>query len=497
VSKTATTGKKTSKTLDELEDSLGDLDGSADAKALKKKVQAEVDKGPQFDAEPEDRAPASTGDFVGARVKFDGDTDGMLGTVVQQDGDKVVIRDDEGGSWNSWVNSFEVVAPAAKAAAPASAEAEDRAPAGVPTAEAPAAEQKPAKGKKGSKSKAPVGEGEAVVAAGKDEPKAPHAGKTPNELVYDVRAVKVSEVKVPDLYPRKLDPASEEYQKIKADLEENPQEDAVVLDSWDKKNLVEGLTRLSIFKELGRTVILARVKAGIETEEQRFYQGVRLNDRRNSMHWLDYARAFAHMVTTGFMKQGQIAKEFRMNPSDVSRMIAAVQLPAKILDKAREVDEEKKPRYSQSAVLELTGAPAKAREQAVELMAKDTPLTVTDVRELAKTARKAEDAAAVEAGEEPPTRAAGGARPHTREKVVTYRDLGVKESGEYLRFRVYGDRVEVTLTIPYENKTFRNFELVKAMKDTVNDTFANKELTIRSEEDLRKALSEARAQLSA
>jgi hypothetical protein len=482
--------KSSSKTIDELEDSLGELGGASDLRA---QVQAEVDKGPQFDAEPEDRAPESDGDLVGCRVKFDGETDGMPGTIITQEPNgKIVIRDDQGGEWNSEVGSFELVSRPEKKK-PAAAEPEDRAPTGVPAPEETKATAK-TKGKKGPKKAA--GEGEAVVAAGEDKPKAPHAGKTPNDLVYDVRAVKVKDVKVPKLYPRRLAKESDEYQKIKADLENNPQEEAIVLDSWDGLTLVEGLTRLSIFEDLGRTMILARVKTGITSEHERLYQGARLNHQRNVMHWLDYARVFAELVTSGHMKQGQIAKEFRLNPSDVSRMIAAVQLPKKALEKAREVDDEGKAKYSQSVILELTGAPSKAREQAVELMAKDTPLVVTDIRELSKGARKAEDEAATAKGEEPPKREAGGARERTT-RAATYRDLGAKETGDFMHFRVYGDRIEVTLTLPHENKTFRNFELLKAIKDTVNDSFANKELSIRSNEDLAKALSEARAQLSA
>lgn len=498
-----TSTKKPNKTIDELEDSLADL--GDDAKALREKVQSEVDGGPKFD-EPEDRAPAPSGELVGRRVKFDGETDGQEGTITTAEPNgAVVIVDDSGTEWNSEVGHFQFVEAPAKKTAPAAPEPEDRAPAGIPAEEtkvetpaAPAEETK-AETKKGAKGKGKAPKAEAVEAPKATEAPAEKVETveppTPNELVYDVRVVKVADVKVPKLYPRRLAKDSPEYQRIFRDLKNNPQEEAIVLDSWDKKTLVEGLTRLSIFQDLGRKMIFARVKAGITTDGQRLFQGVRLNHQRNAMHWTDYAKAFANLIADGEFKQGEIAKEFDINPSEVSRMIASVQLPKKVLEKAREVDDEGKEKYSQSVVLELTVAPPKARAQAIELMEKDTKLTTVDVRELAKSARKAEDEAAVEKGETPPARIQGGARPRET-KAATYVDLSVKETGEYVHFRVYGDRVEVTLTIPHENRTFRGFELVKAIKETISDSYANKELPIRSEADLVKALSEARAKLT-
>jgi hypothetical protein len=455
--------------VDVLEEELSEV--------LRKDTEAEAEAGPLF--EPLESAPAAPrkeevekakdeGDLVGEKVKFFGpDEDGertvLVGRVVLQDpetGDLTIVQDLEDGTtqeWDAKVPDVTVVEAGAQ--------------------EAP--------------------EEEPEVAAPRTAPKEDAIPETTDLSSFEVVYLPIAKVKIAKVKPRLVDKGSEKYLEIKADVERRmklgqpPLREAIIVaGSKDDATLVEGNTRLEIMRDLGRTLIPCRIIA-VSGDTERLLEGFRANVHRREMHWLDLAGGITALIAGG-MKQKDLAVEFGINPSEISRMKAATGLAPEIHEKARAEQ------ISRSAVLALASAPAevtkKVQAEVLELIEDGEDVSEDFVRRISTEARHEADQTAKAEGR--PTvadRRRGGPPSQNR---ASYRDLSVKDVGDLLSFRVRGDRIEATFTLMHGEKSFEGFDLVQAIRDALDVTFGNKKLAVRSLEDLNSALEAARAEVA-
>jgi len=420
-------------------------------------LEAEIDAdlGNEFEFEDGDSDESSS--LMGQTVTFEND-DGktITGKVVEEDGNDLVVEDDEA----FWETTRKIVEVEKKTPAKKPAKGEE-------TPKAPAKEKK-TEGKAAKKATRDP----AAKTEKKDEPK---DGRPRRMLALDA-------IKVPKSMARDVDKDGTKYKQMLADFKKRKQRDSIKVQTFGNPILVDGLHRLRIAEDLKWKEIECQEDDQVEDADSRLWNGLLDNETRKAMHWTELAATFARLLKSEEYTQRKIARALGISGSDVSKMVSALGLPKKILQIAR--DQAHNGVYSKSVFLELATAEKKALKEATTIMEESKPLTVTDVKNLKKLDKK---------DGKPEKR---GGRRGDGAQSATRRSLSHSDIGDWLTIVVHTDHVEFKAHIEWENKTFRNFDPIKEIKELIEFAYQDKDLSIDSLKALQKALNAAKAELA-
>lgn len=451
----------------------GGEEDSGEQEALETETE-EVEQADEL--ETEGGETGEDGSLVGRMAKLtDSETDEeVLGEIIGQDSNELTIRVETGpGEVQEYIATLDDI-ELVEAAEP---KAEEPAKGKPKKAEAPKAKSsKPGKTEAPKKAKAQ----DQTVQAGRE-----------------VRRIPIDSIAIPKAKPREFYESAkyalmlrEAKARKKAKLW--PQRMPIEVDSWEKPTLVEGLRRIMMMKAVGETHIDAMLDEGIGDSYDRVYAGLRANVNRDDMHWHDLAQCFAYLVKSEKYTQATLAKDFGLDEGTVSRMIAALKLPKEVLEHAKDAGEDKEVKYSPAVFLGLAGAPPAALKEAAATMKTGGVLTLSDVRSLRKEAGKTKPP---QKGGEKPTGRKPGRTGATGSKGLRHVDLSGKETGPNIRVRVQPTEVTFTISIGWENKTFRGFDPLKAIKAAFDEAFKSEATSLDSFDGLVKAMTAAKGEL--
>jgi len=430
---------------------------------LEREIADDLEK--EFDFEDGDAAEDGEESLIDKVVSFettneDGDEVTITGKIVEVDGNDLVVEDDE-ALWEAELDDVEFVDPPKTKKAPA-----------------------PAKGKAKGKGKTPPK---------KDESKETKVQKTDEP---EMRLIEVDKITIPKLKARDVDPKSEKYQRMSADIKRRGQRVPIEVDNFDKPTVTDGLHRIAIAKEQKRKLIPCVIGGVGETQDDRLWNSLLSNEMRIEPHWIDLAKNFARL-SKGEYSQRKISRAFGMSESDVSRMVNALQLPKAFLEIARNGVTKGKDTvtYSSSVFYELVKADDEVRKEILTFMKAGDPVGLRDVRGMKKKAAKEAKKEAESKGEEHKSETRGGKR-ESKKTASTYRKLPSSQTGDYLSVVVHEDHVEVRAHVDWTKKTFRNLDLTEEIKELFETVFADEDIeAIDSMEALAKAMTAVKAEL--
>lgn len=341
------------------------------------------------------------------------------------------------------------------------------------------------KGKSSSKSKP----------AKKAEPAPANTEDDASESVAGYFLMETSDVKIPKVKVRDVDKESKDYKKIFYSIKKYGQRDPIKIDM--KKNLVEGLRRVTICEDLGIKVLARYDPNEIRSQDDRLFFGLIDNEARESMHWSEIAKTVTQILKGGKYKQGEVARSIGLDDSQISRLIATCKLPDEVIEISRS-EEGGKPRYSQTVFEELASAPKAVVDKAFKEMKDGGNMTVVDIRALKKEAKKAsKDKKAGKDGDGDGGDGDGSKTPpKPPARSYTYRDISAEDIGDLIKLRVHRDgRISVSFDIQWDKKTFSGFDPNKELKSILDETFSNEGCSVSSLTALRKKLKAAKSEL--
>lgn len=443
------------------------------------------------------KAPPAVPDMVGKTVRFAvSETEEATGKVVEQDGTTLKIEGED-LMYQADVEDVDVVDEGTEGGAEDEADVAESGSESSDTGEA-GEESGGADDEAGEPA-----EEEAVTTATATKTKAAKGKKAETQeaeaqerdpRIREVRILVIDEIKIPADKPREF-VEDEEFARFVADIKDAGLRDEIEVSDFDKPILIEGLRRINAYRKLGRTEIPAVVPMKkLEDKDDRLWEGLMANQHRKPMSWIELAKAWAKLVKGGRYTQRKIAKAYGVSDAEVSRAIAALKLPKPIL----EIAAEKSDTYSPTVFQELAQAPEKVQAEALAAMKADKGVTVADVRALRKEVAQEEKAAAKASGKAAEEKPAAPAKKKAAEPAssYTYRDLSSEDTGDKIRLRVHRDHLEIRLRLDWTNKTFKNLELVKAIKGIFDENFQDPETRVKSFAELEKALTAAKSELA-
>jgi len=267
-------------------------------------------------------------------------------------------------------------------------------------------------------------------------------------------------------------------------MERRGQTDAIEVHSLDSEKpwLIDGLNRLETLKLLGKEWVEAREPTVVcESAGDRLYQSALNNEVRQSMTWLELGKVWKTLIKSGHT-QTSIAKGFGVSKSFVSRQIAAT----KIDDDKLEVLIKNDVPVSVVHEMSSKSVPDEAVVELVGIVESGRGITVADVRNVVNEKKSKTKTKPKPKPKKKKTTAAGR---------YTYQDIGNSDLGDDVRVRVYGDRIDIKLTLGWEKPTFKEYDLVAEIKDKMDEIFADLDLPIGSMKAFARALTSAKKQI--
>lgn len=461
-------GKKGGKKADDLED-------------IEKSI--EEDLGKDFDFEESDEKKVDD-NLVGKTVTFettneDGKTIKVTGKVTEHDAEGNLVVEDEEAFWEAEADDVEVQ--------------DEEKPKGKGKT-APAT-----KGKKAAKTDDDYGDladetadETAEEEVEEEEVEEEEAGAT-EASSGTTKLIPLVDIKIPKKKPRAVNKESKKYKVILADMKKRKQRDPIRVQSFAKPVLVNGLRRLSAAEELGWTEILCIEDEGVSTIDDRLWNGLMDNEAREDMRWTELAKTFAELTVAGERTSRSISRALGISESEISKMIAAVGKGG-LAKGLIEIADHEDCAYSKTVFLELVGTDKKVQNAALKVMQEGGALTIQDVRNLKKGAKK--DAKEEEGEEHEEEKRGGKKKDDETSGGATYRNLPKSDTGSFLKVTVHDNgTVEIKATIEWAKKTYRSFDPVEEIKGLFDLSYADDECRLSSDAELIKALNAARSEI--
>lgn len=464
---------------------------------LEKEINSDLANEFDFDDEGEEGMSAKTEvDYTGKSVTFLNDegvndvgiVKGLNTDEDAQDGEWKVLNgddelffmtpdewelsdeDDDDDEFDIDLELEEAVAPKKtqrKSAAKKAAEKKAK----KPVAKKPVA-KKPAAKKPAAKSK-PVAKKPAV----KSKPKK----ATPPPELSRREMIRVDSISIPDVKVRGLDENTKEFKKFLADFKERGQRDAIEVHDLDSQKpiLIDGLRRYTAAKILGVEYLEAKLPVeGCEDAEDRLWQGLKANEFREQMNWVDLATVFSRLHKSKKYTQKVIADSYGISNKRISQMISSLKLGEPVLEHARSEQ------YPESVFVEMIGASEEVVDKIAEKMTSNKKITTKDVRNLKDLDKKNSGADST-----------SNSGPTTPTKTLTTRQVANSEIGDQIKIKVKQDSIHVTFSIDHDKKTFSRFDMMKEIKGLFDEAFGNDSNSVDTFKGLNKVVGGLRAEL--